>query len=226
MVKFFAVVTPRPPYSIALLSVVTIYGIVLTRASRDELDSGLGIVLFVQMFLASSGFAAAARRGHYDPLLIHGRSRVAAIAAEWCATMVPGAIAWTLLALAGFLNGSPAAISALAGTRLIAFFIVSALASSMGFVLPRGAAGVLWMAVLMVLLVRHVEMFTPLTAAPSTFVVLRGAGALLVCPFLLLGTQGHPGLLAQLVAAGAASTVLVTTWWCGARMDVVLAERT
>lgn len=225
MVRYFSLVTSRPPYSLAVLAAVTLYGIVLTHTSRDELDSGLGMVLFVQMFLASSGFAAAARRGHYDPILVHGRSRPAAIAAEWCASVAPGAAAWMLLGVAGYLAGSPAAISALAGARLIAFFIVSALASSTGFVLPRGAAGVLWTAALMVLLLRHVEMFTPLTVGPSTFAVWRAAGAVLICPFLLLGTHGQPGLVPQLMAVAVAGGALVTTWCCGARMDVVLAER-
>ena len=225
MVRYFSLVTSRPPYSLAVLAAVTIYGAVLTHTSREELDSGLGMVLFVQMFLVSSGFAASARRGHYDPVLVHGSNRVVAIAAEWCASVVPGAVAWMLLAVAGYLIGSPAALSALAGTRLIAFFIVSALASSMGFVLPRGAAGVLWTAVLMVLLLRHADMVGPFTAAPSTLVALRGAGALLLCPFLLLGTHGQPGLAPQLMAAAMAGAVLVTTWCCGARMDVILAER-
>lgn len=225
MVKYFTLVSSRPPYSLAILAVVTLYGIVLTRSSRDELDSGLGLVLFVQMFLASSGFVASARRGHYDPVLVHGSNRVTAIAAEWCAAVGPGAVAWLLLSSTGFLFGSPAAPSALAGGRLTALFIVSALASSIGFVLPRGAAGVLWTAALMVLLLRHVEMFVPVTSTPSTFAVLRSAGTLLICPFLLLGTHGQPGLAPQLVALAIAAATLASTWCHGARMDIVLVER-
>lgn len=225
MVRYFLLVASRPLYSFVVLAAVTIYGIVVTHTSRDELDSGLGMVLFVQMFLASSGFVASARRGHYDPMLVHGRNRVMALAAEWSAAIAPGALAWMLLAGAGYLIGSPVALSALAGVRLVAFFMVSSLAWSMGFVLPRGAAGVLWTAALMVLLLRHVEMFTPPATAYSTLALWRSAAALLICPFLLLGTHGQPEVAAQLMAAGTAGVVLLTTWCCGARMDVLLAER-
>lgn len=224
MVKYFTRVSSRPRHSLVVLTVVTLYGIVLTYTSRDELDSGLGMVLFVQMFMSSSGFVTTARRGHYDPMLVHGRNRVAAMAAEWCAAVLPGAVAWLLLSLTGYVFGSPAALSAVAGGRLTAFFIVSALASCIGFVLPRGAAGVLWTAALLVLLLRHVEIFPPVTS-PSTFILLRSAGAVLICPFLLLGTHGQPGLAPQLVALAIAGVALVTTWCHGARMDIVLVER-
>ena len=84
MVRYFAVVRPCPAYAVVVLGAVTALGTVTVWLDPGELDSGLGMVLFVQMFVASSGFVVTARRGHFDPMLLYGSDRAAALASQWC----------------------------------------------------------------------------------------------------------------------------------------------
>ena len=225
MVKFFLIVRQTPSYGLAVLGAVTVLGMLTVALNPAELDSALGMLLFVQMFLASSGFVAAARRGHFDPVLVHGSRRGAVLFVHWCASLAPGALAW--LAVAGFAwaASSPAAWSALAGTRAAAFLIVSVVAWAVGFALPRGAGGALWMAVLLVLLLRHVELLAPEVPPESSVAILRTVGAVVVCPFLLLGTHAVIGLPALATSMVAVMAVLWTTIRVGTGLDVYLVER-
>ena len=225
MVRYFAVVRPWPTYGLVVLAVVTALGIVTTWLDPGELDSGLGMVLFVQMFLASSGFVAAARRGHFDPMLLYGSNRAAALASQWCASLAPGALAWLVLAAAGELAGSPAASTAVAGLRLVAFLLVSIVSWVAGYLLPRGSGGAMWSGVLLVVLLRHVELLAPEGGGAGALDVARAAAALLVCPFLLLGSHARIGVPAAVAAVAAASVALLATWRSGRRLDVFLAER-
>jgi len=224
MVKYFAVVSRPPAYGIAVLAVVCVLGIVTTGLDPRELDSSLGMILLVHMLLASSGFAPAARLGHFDPRLVRGRGRTAALAAQWCGSVLPGAVAWSVVCLTGLRAGSEAAVSALYGSRLAAFWIVSSLAWSAGFLLPRGAGGGIWIGVLMVLLLRHADLLAS-AGVEGALRIARGAAMLTLCPFLLLGSHVPVGVPEIFAATGAASLVLLVTWRAGARLDVFLVER-
>jgi hypothetical protein len=225
MVRYFTVVRPYPGYGIAVLFGVTVLGVWTTNADPRELDSALGMLLLVHMFLASSGFAVVARRGHYDPLLVHGSDRASVLAVQWGASIAPGAIAWAILAEAGYAWNSPAAWSALTGGRLAAFLIVSAVSWTIGFALPRGAGASLWMGLLIVLLLRHVSLVPAAGANDSAIAILRSAGAIVVCPFLLLGTHVQIAAPAILAALCAATALLLLTIRRGSRLDVCLLER-
>jgi len=225
MVKYFLVVCQCPSYGLAALGGVTLMGLVTVHLDRAELDSGLGMVLIVQMFLASSGFLTTARRGHFDPILIQGSDRTAVLLGQWCASVAPGALAWAALAGYAYTLGSPAAWSALAGGRLAAFAIVSIVSWTMGFGLPRGAGGALWMGVLLVLLVRHPDLTPPSAEPRSLLVMARTSAALVLCPFLMLG--GHAQIPAAAVAAASAVSggLLLAAIRMGRRVDVFLVER-
>jgi len=225
MVRFFAVVRQSPSYAFAVLAAVTAFGVLTVALNPADLDSALGMVLFVQMFLASTGFAVTARRGHFDPVLVHGSERTLVLFVQWCASIAPGILAWTIVAGIGARWASPAAWSALAGSRLAALAIVSAVAWVAGFALPRGAGGALWMGVLVALLLRHVDLIAPAADQDSAIAILRAAGALLVCPFLLLGSHAQIGGPAVAAAVGAAVVLLLATMKQGRRLDVFLVER-
>jgi hypothetical protein len=225
MVKFFALVSRAPAYGLAVLAAVTVLGVVTTWLNPREIDSSLGMVLFVHMLLASSGFAPSARRGHFDPVLVRGRNRQAALAAQWCASIAPGAVAWTLVAVTGVLFDSSAGTSALAGSRVVAFWIVSAVAWSIGFLLPRGAGGALWIGLLIVLLLWHADLLARGASQDTAVAVLRTAATLVLCPFLLLGPHVPVGLPATAAALAMSGAVLFGTWRAGSRLDVYLVER-
>ncbi len=224
MVKFFLVLRPYPTYGLAVLALVAILAVIAIELNPAELDSGLGLILFVQMFLASSGFFVTARRGHFDPVLGHGAARTGALAAHWCASIAPGALAWAVVSATAWVSGSEAALSALAGSRLLAFLIVSAVSWAAGFALPRGGAGALWMGVLVLLLLRHAELLAPASGQASPWSIVRTAGAIFLCPFLLLGPRPAVSGAAVAAASVTALTLLLWTWRAGSRLDLFLVE--
>src|SRR4051812_16215386 len=224
-VSYFVMIGLHPSYALVLLGAVAAAGAWTVWLNADDLDSGLGMLLFVQMFLASSGFAVRARQGHFDPLLTHTGQRSRIAAAHWIASAGPGIAAWFLLVAVGYAVGSGAASSAFAGTRLAALLIVSVVAWSAGFMLPRGAAGIVWIAILLALLITRAELIAASHPGwPWALAGLVDAMALTLCPFLLIGT--HPAL-----ASGAlpGAVVLSAALWVVAlhltrRLDVYLVD--
>ena len=81
--RYFIVVALHPGHNLVILAAVTLLGVWTIAMSPGELDSALGMLLFVQMFLASTGFLPRARRGHFDPLLTSTQDRRAIVVAHW-----------------------------------------------------------------------------------------------------------------------------------------------
>lgn len=224
--RFFAAVGLHPPYALLILTAIVGLGVWTTSVSPGELDSGLGMLLFVQMFLASSGFLVRARRGHFDPLLIGAGGRTGAIVWHWIVSVAPGVAGWFCLAGVGYVMGSPAALSAFVGGRAAALFIVSALAWTVGFTLARGAAGVVWMAALLGLLLRRTELLPQASVfSASSETVLRHAAALTVCPFLLVGNHLFIAPGAIYAAALFAAVPLLVVWRLSSGLDIYLVDR-
>ena len=225
--RFLALVGLHPPYAMVMLAAIVGIGLWTTTVSPGELDSGLGMVLFAQMFLASTGFLVRARRGHFDPLLLGAGDRTRALVWHWLVSIAPGVAGWTCLAVAGYFMGSPAAVSAFAGGRAAALFIVSALAWTAGFALTRGAAGVVWMAALLGLLVRHAELLAPVPSLATTGdTVLRHAATLMLCPFLLIGNRLVVASGAVWAAALLSALLLLSVWRLSGGLDIYLVDRT
>jgi hypothetical protein len=221
--RFFLALRLHAPYALIVLAGVTTVSVWTVALSPSELDSGLGMVLFIQIFLASSGFVPAARRGHFDPVLAGSYGRTPVAIAHWIVSIGPGVAAWATVTAVAYGFGSPAASSAIAGQRAAALFIVSAVAWSAGFALTRGAAGVGWIAALVVLLVRHVTPIPPTDpAAASLFTVLRHAATLMLCPFLLIGPAPAVAVGSVPIAVAASATVLIAICRCADRVDVPL----
>lgn len=222
--RFFLAVRLHAPYALVVLAGVAAVAVWTVALSPSELDSGLGMVLFIQIFLASSGFVPAARRGHFDPLLAGSYGRTPVAMAHWLVSIGPGVAAWAIITGVAWGVGSPAAPSAIAGQRAAALFIVSALAWSVGFAFTRGAAGVGWIAALVVLLVRHVSPIavTDSGAAPSVFTVLRHAATLMLCPFLLIGPAPAVAVGSVPIAVAVSMALLIAICRFADRVDVPL----
>jgi hypothetical protein len=223
--RFYAASSLHPPSALLVLAAILGIGIWTTSLSPGELDSGLGMLLFAQMFLASSGFLARARRGHFDPLLAGRADRTGPLVWHWIVSVAPGVAAWLCLAVAGYLQGSPAAVSALIGARAAALFIVSALAWAAGFTLTRGTAGVLWIAALLGLLIGRVDPMSPSFApADAGGSLLHQAAILILCPFLLIGN--HPAVAPRAIGGAAllSAAVLLIVWRLSRGLDIYLME--
>lgn len=224
--RFFFIIGLHPSYALALLIAIVLVGGWTTGMMPGELDSGLGMLLFLQMFLVSTGFAIPARQGHFDPLLTCAASRPRIAAAHCLASIAPGAAGWLALALIGLAVGSPAAWSALIGDRMAALVIVSAVGWTAGFLLPHGAAGVLWIAALVTLLLTHTDVVPTWSLAMERSVaVVIHAVTVTLCPFVLIGV--HPPLANGSVPIALSVAVIV---WLFAlkltrRLDVYLVDR-
>jgi hypothetical protein len=226
--RFFVRVCLHPVHHLAVLAVVVVIGVWTIAMSAGELDSALGMLLFVQMFLASSGFLVRARRGHFDPILASrsasGRARV--VACHWLASVLPGFLGWTVVYVTAWSLSGGAWSFASMGSRFVALFIVSALAWTAGLALPRGAGGALWAAGLVAALLHRVD-FVALSMGSSTPVVVLAAdtAAIVLCPFLLLGT--HAPIVPGAIIAGACTAVvlLMTVWRFADRFDFYLTDR-
>ena len=82
---FFVVSRLQPRHSAILLAGCLALGIWTMSYDANELDSSLGIVLIVQLFLVSTGFTARAFAGHFDAVLVAGASRRGAALAHFLA---------------------------------------------------------------------------------------------------------------------------------------------
>jgi len=224
-VRYFAVVGLHPTYALIALAMIALLGVVTVWLDAAEIDSGLGMVLFSQMFLASTGFVVRARQGHFDPLLTGRSRRTAVAAAHWLVSIAPGLAAWLTVSLAGWFVGSPAVTSAIAGSRAAGLLIVSTVAWALGFALPRGAAGMLWTSLLILLVMQRAELLAAASEGGTIAAIVRHAATLLVCPFVLLGRHPPvaPGAIAMALVVSL--MVLLAVWRRSRDLDIYLVDR-
>jgi hypothetical protein len=207
-IRFFLSLRLHATYALVVFTIVCALGLLMIAAApATGVDDGMGMLLFVQMFLSSSGFIDRARRGHFDPLLTSSSRRATVAAAHWIVSSLPGALAWLAFVAMTLVRGGPFPVGS-AG----ALFIVSAIAWTAGFRLARGTAGFLWTAGLFALLLRNPRLVSD--ASPL---------AVLFCPFLLLRPAPNPVSSAIAVLIGA--VVLFLTCRFGSRLDFFLLER-
>jgi hypothetical protein len=195
-VRFFLTGLP-PPMGIRLgFAIAAAIGVWTLILSPREVDSALGNLLIVQMLATSSGFAAAASRGHLDPLLVSGRSRVSIALGHAVATALPGLVAFAIVLATAAWFGGVSAERAFAPQRLTAILIVSGCGWAIGLPFPRLVGGALWLASFMGIMLSGVGILAGvwlLEQGPAHvgMVLLMGVAAV-ACPFLLLGDQPGP----------------------------------
>lgn len=193
-----------------------------------QLDSALGSILLLQMFAVSNGFASSSARGHFDQMLVSGRSRAAIAAGAAAAAALPGAGAWSCLLLVALVLGEPIATVA-APHRQAAFLVTSGIGWAAGVALPRLAAGALWSLLIIGLLLsqtlfaRHLVM---IQRAPSNLEdILATAVASVICPFVFLGGYAgaaDPRVVATALGLTAAALALASLYLV--RRDYTLTE--
>ena len=225
MIRFFAVSRLHPRHSWLLLAACVAFGIWTIKYDPHELDASLGLVLVIQLFLVSTGFTSRAFSGHFDMVMIAGASRRRLALGHWLVSIAPGVVAWLVLALAGLLLGSRAAGSALAGQRAVALLIVSSVAWVVGYRLPRGAAGVLWLTVLVAILLQHNLRALSMSLDGGQHGWIWETVIVLVCPFLLVGEKPLVPAIPLAAAAAIAMAVLLAVFVLTEHLDVVLRER-
>jgi hypothetical protein len=214
LVHFFFVSKLQPAHAVVVCGACVALGVWTLSYDPGELDSALGLLLVVQMFLASTGFTSRAFAGHFDPVLLAGGSRPRAALAHWAVSIAPGVAGWIVLAVVALALGSPAARSALIGLSWVA-----------GYRLPRGAAGVLWLVVLVAVLLQHNLRALSMTMEQGVRAWPWDTAVLLVCPFVLIGNK--PEVPAAVLAAAALLACLAAASAVKAtrHLNVLLMER-
>ena len=147
-VRYFHVVPVVPPlFGVAFAVAVAAAAVRLMNDASAGIDA-LTPVLMLQLFVASSGFRFAARRGYYDLLLTSSTPRWQIALAHCLVSILPGVISWLCIGALeaaasrgiGRVWFAPGTCAAFVGASLVAWS-VAAFSS-------RTATTVVWLLVL------------------------------------------------------------------------------
>ena len=147
LVAFFRAAPPVTRPMILCLWTTAALGALAIAAGVVGSATVLTPVLVLHIFAASSGFGLAMRRGHYDLVLSRGVSVSGLMTAHWLGSVVPGVAAWLGVALAErlFSVRDPAALTS---GSLLAFLLASSFPWALTTPLPRFAAAIGWLVLL------------------------------------------------------------------------------
>ena len=151
MFRFFAVVPPVPLLMIGAFGVVSTVIVVVVALNPSRAPQALTPILLLQLFACSSGFDVPARRGHYDLLLTHARSRRLVLFGHWMTSAGPGVICWlALAAICRVAVGRDAGGFVTTGS-MAAVCLVSTIPWAMTLRLPRFSGAIGWLLMVAVL---------------------------------------------------------------------------
>lgn len=164
--RYFRTVAPVPAPVSALTAMVFVICVALAVVVPETTATPLASLLVLQIFAASSGVVMPARRGYYDPLLSRGVGRAQLLSGQWLASTIGCVACWGGIAvLERGLSGPAAPDRALASGSLVALWLASSLPWAANVALPRSAAAIAWLVVLVAVL----------TTVPSGQAFLDGA---------------------------------------------------
>ena len=224
LVRFFRIVPPVPLLVTVFSGAALVTAAGLALVAPYATAAPLPTLLVLQIFAASSGAIGPARRGYYDALLSRGVGRAQLLWGHWMASLAPGTISWLVVAVLESLSTGAGGTSALSSGSLVALWLASSLPWAGTVALPRFAAAITWLVVL-------VATLTTIPAGQSRLVATLDGGdatawaplAAVVYPMGLIGRSlttdqwvvVAPALLLSIVAPAAA-----LAWFC--RTDIPL----
>lgn len=151
--RFYRLVAPVPALVTRLALAVVAACAVLALVAPAVTTAPLASLLVLQIFAASSGVVGPARRGYYDPLLSRGIGRGQILWGHWLASASPGAGCWAVVALLDeWTTRGTDGPRALASGSLVALWLASSVPWAATVALPRFAAAIAWLVVLVTLL--------------------------------------------------------------------------
>lgn len=222
-VRFFIVSPVHSRYMLLALGTVLACGMARLLTDPRRAVDALGPLALLQMLAASSGFEAAARRGHLDLLLTAGPPRVAVALTHLSMSVLPGLVVWWALGAVEMVAARTWRPLAFSSGSMAAFAVISGAAWALTVRLPRLSGGLAWQLGTMVWGLGWWGGATPMELMARDSGTLARAGAVALCPFVLLGRRlSSEDLAIVMPAAGAAvvCTVAAVVWI--ARMDVPL----
>ena len=93
-------VSPHHLQVIVVNAAVALFGIWTVVTLPRDIGAPYVLLLFCQLFGASSGFRPAADAGHYDAILVGGSSRRRLALTHWSLSVAPGIAAWAIVSIA------------------------------------------------------------------------------------------------------------------------------
>jgi hypothetical protein len=214
-IAFFRIVPPVPPLLTSTFLVVTAVSAVVVIVEPSRSTGALTAIGLLQMFSSASGFAGPARRGYYDLLLTRGDRRLYIALAQWLMSIAAGLACW--LALAGAEAIAAGNVQqALAPGTVVAMVLVSTVPWATTVALPRFAAAVGWLLVMVL-----AATIAPGLSLQSSVWAVRAAAVLLM-PASLVGVRFPAGALVVIPALTSAALAMgVAFWWINS-VDVPL----
>ena len=228
--------TSRPGYAAVSAAALLVSGAAWSALrDPDDFDQFVLLALSFQMFSASSGYRQQALRGHFDPILTAGSSRIACALAHFAVSIAPGLAVWLVIAALAWAFqpgrapglGAPA-LGMTSASALVAALYASTLCWTVSLPLRRYAGGVLWLALIFALAAGH-----QLHSLRESFLMSSGGwwdtfaltGAALVAPVYLIANPQVAGV----ASLGLVLSVTAAAWIAGAcfiaRLSGVLEDR-
>jgi len=206
---------------------IVVWAAYLAATAPDDLRGPYVVLLLLQAFTASTGYAARARRGHFDRLLTGRLTRRPFAAAHAAVSVGLGISTWVIVSLIDALGGGMHWPLGLTPRALAAVTYISAVAWAFSVPFSKYAAGVVWLLATIVLAGsgRLLGLRTAYAAAVGTWDGIRHAlPAALVFPPLLVGEPSAPpwGMTGAVFVAAIAAIAVGVAFI--ARTDVPLED--
>jgi len=177
-VRYFHIVPVVPPLFSAAFAIAVGAAALRLMSDASAAADALTPVLFLQLFVASSGFKFAARRGYYDLLLTSGTPRWQIALAHCLVSIAPGLVSWLCVAGVELVATGGSNWVSLAPVTCAAFVGASLMAWSVAVFSSRTATTVLWLLVMSIPVIARTFSPVQLLGAPwcSSARVVVGAG--------------------------------------------------
>lgn len=150
VIRFFRVVRVTHPLTSAAFGAAVGAAALILIMDVAPLSGALAPLMLLQALATSSGFAAPARRGHYDLLFATGQSRIRIGVVHWAVSALPGAASWMCVAALELAMRPGAAPMSLASGTVAGMFLVSTLPWAATVTLPRLTGGIAWILVFVI----------------------------------------------------------------------------
>lgn len=185
--RYFRVVRVVPAiFTVGFAVAVILAGVQLTGDPSSAVFA-LNPVLKLHLFASSSGFQLPARRGYYDLLLTSSTARWQVVVAHWIASVMPGVVSWTCVAVLELGASRGAHATAVAAGTCMAFVAWSWIAWAVAAFSSRTIATIAW---LVIMSIPGVGRLSPVgwlgvTASQMDSLALAGAYALALAVFAI-----------------------------------------
>ena len=137
-------VSPHHLHAVVVCTAVALFGIWTVVTLPRDIGAPYVLLLFCQLFAASSGFRPQADAGHYDAILVRGASRCHLALTHWGLSVTPGVGAWAIVSLAEWWWSPSGQAVGTVAPSLTAVLLVSTCPWAMSLATARFFGGAAW----------------------------------------------------------------------------------